>query len=859
MQSFRRQSHRQYRFIASGLWTFAFVCCTLPTLGQKAKKPNIQAASAIAIDAQTGAVLFAKSPDNPLPPASTTKIVTGLLLAKHPKPNDPVPISLTASQTPGSHVGLQTGQAVKAHNLLNAVLLVSANDASTAAAEFLDGSVPAFVERMNAEAQAANAPNTHFQNPHGLQDLQHLSTARDLANLARAAMQNPEFAAAVAQPSAQFPRPNAPAQTLVNTNTLLGSYPGMDGIKTGWTPEAGYCFVGSATRNGRRIITVVLNSPNWQSETRALLDYGFAQKREQRDTAIMGATRSSEENKFKPKRAAEYGTDKQGFEQEKLSETTEKTGYTRQPSGFSRHYGAPDRIAATLPNTTWLWWILLLALLISMLWLGRKRMASLFENWAFLRRKNREQTTTPSPASKKKLATKQKVGGDLVFVSPKLPRRSAANWLSHILDNPNRLLEPAVRRHAQAVIASQKRPELGKLTELLSSSQAKIRFAASEILLPFLPRRAEETLLAIAQDEKVHAETRAEAVAALARNGSDRHEMTWLQMLLKDGSLSAANALARLPILEDKTEQALQRILNTPQAVKQGSEQEMKLKTLSAASASVLAIHGKIEPADADEFIGNLPDAQREQTLSALTRHAETEWTIKNWLDMALAGKGHAVLPSLLEADPAIVRKYLDAVPEDDPVVRTSAKTLRWFLLNEGEPEMVKKAAATGDTLAMGAVALDRLHRWNPNHAAPDVLLASLHIVSARLGYTAHSNEQITSAFRKTTDAESTEDIRDLKPLTDAYAHPAVHDAVQTVLYTETGLSQILVALSQETENETYAAECAFWQDKAPDNSRLTLTQNLRTDSPSELSKIVQEMQTEALPEVEPVALDHAA
>ncbi len=267
--------------IASGLWLLLLLCVCVPTWAQNAKKPDIRAASAIVIDAQTGAVLYAKNPDKPLPPASTTKIVTGLLLAQHPNPNDPVPISPNAAGTPGSRVGLQAGQTVKAQDLLNAVLLVSANDASTATAEFLEGSVPAFVERMNAKARAANAPHTHFQNPHGLQDPHHLSTARDLATLARAAMQNPAFATAVAQPSASFPRPNAPAQTVVNTNTLLGSYPGMDGIKTGWTPEAGHCFIGSATRSGRRILSVVLNSPDWQGETRALLNYGFAQKREQ--------------------------------------------------------------------------------------------------------------------------------------------------------------------------------------------------------------------------------------------------------------------------------------------------------------------------------------------------------------------------------------------------------------------------------------------------------------------------------------------------------------------------------------------------------------------------------------------------
>ncbi len=861
MHDYRGQSHKLPLLLAGGLWIIALVCLAAPAFAQKPKTPAIRAVSAIAIDAQTGTVLYTKNADTPLPPASTTKIVTGLLLAKHPNPDDPVPISSNAAKTPGSGVGLKAGQMVRAQDLLHAVLLTSANDASTAAAEFLDGSVPAFVERMNAEARNLNAPQTRFRNPHGLQNPQHISTARDLANLARAAMQNPQFAAAVAQSSALFPRPNQPAQTLANTNTLLGNYRGMEGVKTGWTPEAGYCFVGSATRSGRRIITVVLNSPDWQAETCILLDYGFAQKpnasssEEFSERGTYAEARSDTPSEPEPAQRPDAITRKTEPSSEKPLAQTENTGYTRTPSAYGRQNASTEQISSKMPSRNWLW--LLLLLLLWLLWAGRKKMASLFENWASLRRKNREQSTTHPSSAKKKTQFKHKIGSDFVYKPPKLPRRSAASWLNHVGDNPNRLLEPAVKRHAQAVLSAQKRPELDKLTELLASPQAKIRLVAAELLLPFLPRRAEETLLAIVQEDKMHAETRAEAIQALSHHGGDRYERHWLQMLLKDGSLSAANALARLPIIEDQTTQTLNRILTSPQAVKKGFEQETKLKMLSAASAAVLATHGKIEAEDADEFVQNLPENHREQTLATLTKHAESEWTIKNWLDMALAGKGHSVLPSLMDADTAPIREYLDAVPEDDPVVRTRALILRWFLLHEGDGDMVRQAASAGETLAMGAVTLDRLHRWNPNNTAPDVLLASLQVVSARLGYTAHSSEQIATAFRPAEGEQADEDARDLKPLGEAYAHPAVHDAVQTALHTENGLSQILTALAQQTDNANCVDECRFWQDKSPDEARLILSQNLRTDASTEHAE--PELPVELPVATEPLVLDHAA
>ena len=254
-----------------------------------ASQPVIHAASAIIMDGGTGATLWAKNPDKRLPPASTTKIATALLLcrslpplASTPLPSAPLPpaqlvvTSPKASRTPGHSLNMKPAEKFRAQDLLYAVMLASANDASVAVAEHLSGSESAFAARMNAWAQENGAASTHFVNASGLPAPNHYSTARDLATLARAALQDPIFAEAVRTRTYQLPRTRQKQPvTLTNENSLLWTVPGMNGVKAGWTQEAGGCFVGSATRNGQQIITVVLNSPDWKRETTALVEYGF--------------------------------------------------------------------------------------------------------------------------------------------------------------------------------------------------------------------------------------------------------------------------------------------------------------------------------------------------------------------------------------------------------------------------------------------------------------------------------------------------------------------------------------------------------------------------------------------------------
>lgn len=238
--------------------------------------PPIQAEAAIVMDGNSGKILYALSPDKPYPPASTTKIVSGMLLALKMPPNASTVVSPYAAEMPGDRLGLRTGEQITAKNLLYAMLLVSANDAAEAAAEMVGGTEKGFVQQMNFLARQVGAHHTHFVNPSGLPAAAQYSTARDLALLARAALAIPAFARAVKTKTYLLHLNGGKrAKMLVNTNTLLWTFPGTDGVKTGYTREAGYCYVGSATRGGHQLIVVLLHCSNWQKEAVALFRYGF--------------------------------------------------------------------------------------------------------------------------------------------------------------------------------------------------------------------------------------------------------------------------------------------------------------------------------------------------------------------------------------------------------------------------------------------------------------------------------------------------------------------------------------------------------------------------------------------------------
>jgi D-alanyl-D-alanine carboxypeptidase (penicillin-binding protein 5/6) len=238
--------------------------------------PGLSAGGAVLLDPVTGGILYARRPFDPMPPASTTKIMTCLLVLERCGLDEVVAVSQRAATTGGSRIGLRAGGLIPVQDLLVGLMLRSGNDAATALAEHVAGSVEGFAALMTARAHALGALSTNFVNPHGLSARGHVSTAYDLALMAVAAMQNPVFRTLVASREHEIGSLDPYwTRLLKSTNKLLWLYPGADGVKTGTTSEAGQCLVASATRDGRQLISVVLHSSDRYSDSARLLSAGF--------------------------------------------------------------------------------------------------------------------------------------------------------------------------------------------------------------------------------------------------------------------------------------------------------------------------------------------------------------------------------------------------------------------------------------------------------------------------------------------------------------------------------------------------------------------------------------------------------
>lgn len=243
---------------------------------------QLSAASALLMDADTGAILFARHHMERRSPASTTKIMTALLILEEGRLGEKVVITERAAAVTGTGLGLRRGQQITLRDLLWAILLKSANDAALAAAEHVGGSEERFVAQMNAKADSLGMGGTHFTNPHGLDNPDHYSTAYDLAILTRQALRNPTFARMVQTREAQLAiltgrNGKVVKRKVIRThNQLLDQFAGADGVKTGYTEQAGRCLVASATRGDHRLITVLLNDSRRWAEAAALLEYGFS-------------------------------------------------------------------------------------------------------------------------------------------------------------------------------------------------------------------------------------------------------------------------------------------------------------------------------------------------------------------------------------------------------------------------------------------------------------------------------------------------------------------------------------------------------------------------------------------------------
>jgi D-alanyl-D-alanine carboxypeptidase len=236
-----------------------------------ASSPPLSAAGAALIDAETGTVIIDHNAGSRRLIASTTKIVTALVVLEKVSDLDKsFPVPAEAVGIEGSSVYLKAGQKVTARDLLYGLLLKSGNDAAAALAIHCSGSVEAFASEMNRMAAQLGLTNSNFKNPHGLNAENHYSSAYDLALLTRAAMKNDTFSHIVSSKYAQIN-----GITIKNHNRMLWSYQGADGVKTGYTVKAGRCLVSSATRDGMRLIAVTLNDGNDWADHTAMLNYGF--------------------------------------------------------------------------------------------------------------------------------------------------------------------------------------------------------------------------------------------------------------------------------------------------------------------------------------------------------------------------------------------------------------------------------------------------------------------------------------------------------------------------------------------------------------------------------------------------------
>ena len=242
-----------------------------------ASAPSVSARAAILIDAATGKILFEKNAYERLPMASTTKIMTSLLLAERGNLEETLVTTKQMVTVEGSSMGLRAGDTVSYHDLLYGMLLASGNDAANTTAIALGGSLQGFADMMNQKAAELSLTSTHFVTPSGLDDPEHYTTAYDLARLAAYAMENEDFKAAASSKTATLCYGNPPyKRTLSNHNKLLSRCEGVIGVKTGFTKKSGRCLVSCAEREGGRLVAVTLNAPDDWNDHEAMYDYGFS-------------------------------------------------------------------------------------------------------------------------------------------------------------------------------------------------------------------------------------------------------------------------------------------------------------------------------------------------------------------------------------------------------------------------------------------------------------------------------------------------------------------------------------------------------------------------------------------------------
>ncbi len=239
--------------------------------------PSLSAQSAVLMEVQSGKLLLAHNERQRLPMASITKVMTALVALQLADKETVITVSPQAVGVEGSSVYLLEGETLTLEQLLYAVLLESANDAATAVAIGISGSVDAFAQEMNRRTADMGLVDTHFANPHGLDHEEHYTTAADFAVIVRSALENELIQTIVSTRKATIPYDGQEnGRVLLNHNKLLRMYEGCTGVKTGFTKKSGRCLVSAAQRDGVSLIAVTLNAPNDWADHTAMLDYGFS-------------------------------------------------------------------------------------------------------------------------------------------------------------------------------------------------------------------------------------------------------------------------------------------------------------------------------------------------------------------------------------------------------------------------------------------------------------------------------------------------------------------------------------------------------------------------------------------------------
>ncbi|MEZ5162266.1 MAG: D-alanyl-D-alanine carboxypeptidase family protein [Fimbriimonadaceae bacterium] len=245
-------------------------------VGAQATTPTPTALSCLVMDLDSGRILYGKNIDTRRYPASTTKIMTGLLLAENTQPSDILRAPSDIEKVTGSSLHMKPGEEITAEDMLYGLMLRSANDGAHTTALHVSGSVTAFARKMNERAKEAGAKNTNFYTPHGLPHDKHMTTAYDMAMITRDALKNPRFAEAVSTFQRTITRSINQEDTLLETtNKTMEFDPSSRGVKTGWTNAAGRCFVGMNDRNGLRLLTVILKSKDWVADQQNIIEWGY--------------------------------------------------------------------------------------------------------------------------------------------------------------------------------------------------------------------------------------------------------------------------------------------------------------------------------------------------------------------------------------------------------------------------------------------------------------------------------------------------------------------------------------------------------------------------------------------------------